>query len=169
MGFFTSLFDFVKTASPYIESGAGIAKDAYGVYSAYSASKDAEAQADVQRAEIERNRMLSEAAARKEARVKKARLLSSGITSSTVSMGVVGIQSSLESGLTDLSQRTSFNVDTLGYQEQAVKDQVLLSGIGSFTSAAAGTKEFSDLLVSNTEAVQGDLYNVPSGSFESRG
>ena len=166
--FFTSALSYIKSASPYIKDIASIGKDVAGAYSAYESYKAAGEQADLQREELARNQMLQEAAARKEARVKTARLLASGIDSSSVEMGVIGVGSSLESGLTDLSERTAFNVGSVGLQESAAKTQATFSGVGSTLNAAAGTVEFSDLLASNVDAT-GDLFNAPSGSFENRG
>ena len=122
------------------------------VYSAYSQAKVAEETQELQEKEYLRQQRLSEADARRGARVRQAQLLSAqgnaGITSSATSSGVIGIGTTLDSGISDLADRTQYNVGVSEQQEQASKTQAYATGALGVATFAAGASNFSDELKS---------------------
>ncbi len=128
----------------------GIASSGAKVYGAYQEAEYAKDTQKIQEQEILRQQQLSAAAARRDARVRTAQLYSQqgivGISTSMGSSGVVGIGSTLASGLEDLSERTSFNIESSEMQRDTAVNSAYTQGVLGLTSFAAGAASFSDSL-----------------------
>jgi hypothetical protein len=139
-----------SSAYNIIKGGLEIASAASEIYGAYTQAKSAEKLQDLQEAEYRRMQQIEAARAKKDARIRTAHLRAqqgqAGAVTSMGSAGVVGISSSLEYGLEDLSQRTGFNIGSTKMQESASKTQAYAQGFLGVASFAAGAKNFSDIL-----------------------
>ena len=144
-------WDVVSAVSKVASAGAQV----YGAYQQAEAAKDIQ---KMQEAEYRRVRQLEAARAKQQARIQKAQMYhqqaTSGAMLSTTASGIVGIGSSLESGLTDLSQRTSFNIGSTEMQRDASVSKAIGAGIEGVASfAAVDYQVFTDILkpISTTE------------------
>lgn len=149
MGFWAAVTGVLKYAEPVINIAQGV----QSILTARETSKLAEQQLQQQKAELLRQRQLSEIAARRTTRIQKARLLASqaasGAILSTVGTGVIGLETSLEAGLVDLAARTQFNIESATIQAESAVAATTGPMIGGMITAAAGTLEFTDLLRKN--------------------
>jgi hypothetical protein len=130
--------------------GLGIASLVLGGASAVVQHEGAASQARAQERESRRRKAIETARAKRETRVRQAQLLASqgasGARLSTVQEGVLGLESSLAGGLTDLAQQTSgqieqFNIQKTQTQVQGALD--LASTVGTFAVSDVGQDFFS--------------------------
>jgi len=122
---------------------ANVASSGAKVYSSYSQAEAAEEQQDLQEQEMRRQQRLAQANAKREARVRQARIYAgqgqAGISSSMATSGIIGVSTTLASGLDDLQQRTDLNIEGTKIAEQNTKTQAyagMALGAASFASEA---------------------------------
>ena len=136
---------FFQVASQVVSSGAQ-------VYSAAQTAEAAKEQQKLQEQEARRQQQIAEAEARRVARVRQAKLYAqqgqSGAITSGTSAGVVGISTTLEAGLDELSERTEFNINSSELQMDATLTKAYTQGVVGAASLAAGTIKLTDSIPS---------------------
>lgn len=151
---FTSFFDFVSKA-------ADVAESVMGVVSTVQQADATKELAKAQEAEILRQQQQAEIEARRETRIAQATLLaqqgSAGATTSTATLGTVGLATQLSSGLTELQSAVDYNLDTLDIKTDSQVSSLYGQAIGQGLSAAASSYEFSKLLFDDGVDTAGEV------------
>ena len=130
-----------------IEKGLDVVSTGMGLYKDYTSIRLAQKQQDMQESEYRRQQRIAAAAARREARVKKAQLYASqgsaNAMTSVTQMGVIGLDTTLGAGLEDLADRTAYNIRSSKAQETAAITSAAASGVLGAANFAAAAKDFN--------------------------
>jgi len=145
-GWVSAVGSYANTISQVAQAGAAIGQ----AYASYKQIGYIEDQQKAQEAEARRQAVLAKASASREARIRTAQLLAqqgrSGALASTVSGGVVGLQTDLNKAFGDIEDITQHNINQFDLEASNKKTEAygsLVSGV--FSAGAHGALAASRL------------------------
>ena len=126
-----------------------IASTGLEIYSGIQQYQTAEKTYDLQKAELDRQQSIESARATREARVRTAQLQASqgnaGALTSTAASGVIGIESSLQAGLSDLESQMEIQAGQYKLSASRAKTQAavgIFADLGTFSVTDVGKSTF---------------------------
>ena len=126
-----------------------IASTGLQIYSSVQQYQTASDTYDLQKKELDRQQSIETARAKRDARVRTAQLLaaqgSAGAVTSTATSGVIGIESSLQAGLTDLDYQMGLQADQYQLSASRSKTQAVVNTfaeLGTFSVTDVGKSTF---------------------------